>query len=456
MRGAINAKLIYKKMKGLSLKVLAILFVASLFLTCTRTGKEAQHIDNALPVMSNVSAIYDSIEKQLVIQYDVSDKEEYQINVEVKLEQKGNQQLMGNNMSITGDVGSAVRVGKGKQIRIQPVENPGVIAILLSACDGVSGGVGDLVAYSDTVALRATIEKIYGVRHYSNSEHLSNVRKYLIDEFSSMGYEIILQPVRIKDITGENIVAIKKGHLRGNRKVVLSAHYDTPPGSPGADDNATGIAALLEIANSFKDKSFAFDIEFAAFDLEEYGLVGSRKYVEASRSRGDEIVASINLDMIGYSSDVSNSQTIPPDIHAAFPIITEKMEKSGYKGNFIVCIANTNSTDIKNRFEVRSKEVISNRDVISIVVPENGESFKDLRYGDHAAFWDGGYKMIFVGDGADSRNINYHSSRDTLGTINYHFLGDVTLATKLTLADYLQMSHCTHVRTAVEFPIANP
>lgn len=425
--------------------MLAILPMAYFFSTCTREGKERERMDNELPIVSNISTSYDSIGKQLLVMYDITDKEEGEVNIEIALNQLGNQQLTQDKLSITGDFGAAVKVGKGKKIRIQPVENSTRISILLTACDGADGGVKDLTGYCDTIALRTTIEKIYGSRHFSNSKHLSGVRNYLTDKFSSMGYELILQPVRIKDVTGENIIAIKKGHSGERKKIVLSAHYDTPPGSPGADDDATGIAALLEIANSFKDKSFAFDMEFAAFDLEEYGLVGSREYVKKCRASGDEIIASINLDMIGYSSEAPNSQTVPPDIQAAFPMITKKMEERSYKGNFIVCIANANSAKIKDRFESHSGEVIS------IVVPENGESFRDLRYGDHASFWDAGYQMIFIGDGADSRNKNYHSSKDTLGTINYHFLGDVVQATKLTLADYLQISHCRHVKTIVEF-----
>lgn len=197
--------------------------------------------------------------------------------------------------------------------------------------------------------------------------------------------------------------------------VVVGAHYDTVPGSPGADDNATGVAVLLELARQFSRQPSRRPVRLVAFDLEEYGLIGSRAYVKSLK--GQPIHLMLSLEMLGYCVTGSqSSQTYPV---AALEYIYPKT------GDFIALIGNWQTIPSLWRF----RRAFRSAGVNGVWLPmiQQGQLLPDTRRSDHAPFWDAGYNAVMVTDTANLRNPHYHAPTDTLATLDLDFLTKVCL-----------------------------
>ena len=197
--------------------------------------------------------------------------------------------------------------------------------------------------------------------------------------------------------------------------VVIGAHYDVVPGCPGADDNATGVAVLLELARLFSAQPPRRPVRLVAFDLEEYGLVGSRAYVQTLQ--GEPVHLMLSLEMLGYcASQSSPGQTYPV---AGMDYIYPKT------GDFIALIGNWQTIPMLWRFN----RAFSGAGVGCACLPmvNYGRPLPATRRSDHAPFWDEGYNAIMVTDTADLRNPHYHRATDTLDTLNLDFLTRVCL-----------------------------
>ncbi|MEO1506707.1 MAG: M20/M25/M40 family metallo-hydrolase [Cyanobacteria bacterium J06633_23] len=197
--------------------------------------------------------------------------------------------------------------------------------------------------------------------------------------------------------------------------VVIGAHYDTVPGCPGADDNATGVAVLLELARLFSAQPPRRPVRLVAFDLEEYGLVGSRAYVQTLQ--GEPIRLMLSLEMLGYcASQSSPSQTYPV---AGMDYVYPRT------GDFIALIGNWQTIPVLWGFN----RAFDRAGVGCAWLPmvNHGHPLAATRRSDHAPFWDAGYNAIMVTDTADLRNPHYHRSTDTLDTLDLEFLTKVCL-----------------------------
>ncbi|MFM7851729.1 MAG: hypothetical protein ACKO96_07350, partial [Flammeovirgaceae bacterium] len=144
------------------------------------------------------------------------------------------------------------------------------------------------------------------------------------------------------------------------------------------------------------------------------------------------------------------TQKVPEYISLAFPAVEQRVKKMNYKGNFVICIANESSKELQDVFEDNLFRSATSRACISLLLPKNGESFRELRVGDHSTFWDAGYPGIFIGDGADTRNPYYHSEYDSLGDLNYAFMKDVTAATLHTVAEKIQLMKCAEAYQEID------
>lgn len=198
--------------------------------------------------------------------------------------------------------------------------------------------------------------------------------------------------------------------------IVIGAHYDTVPGCPGADDNATGVAVLLELARRFSCQPPRRPVRLVAFDLEEYGLVGSRTYVKALNGRPIHLM--LSLEMLGYCVDMTMdmpseqpSQSYPL---AALNYIYPKT------GNFIALVGNWQIIPILWHLHRAFDSAEVNCAWLPMI--QQGRPLPESRRSDHAPFWDAGYNAIMVTDTADLRNPHYHSRTDTFSTLNLEFL----------------------------------
>jgi Zn-dependent M28 family amino/carboxypeptidase len=195
--------------------------------------------------------------------------------------------------------------------------------------------------------------------------------------------------------------------------ILIGAHYDAVPGTPGADDNATGVAVLLELARIFAAQPIRYPLRLVAFDMEEYGLLGSTEYVTKLRQEQKALRLMMSLEMLGYCDSTRGSQTYPSPLQYIYPD----------RGNFIGLIGNWRTLRdlISISRSIRKAGVPSQW----LPVPNQGHIVPQTRLSDHAPFWDAGYPAIMVTDTAFMRNPNYHKPSDTIATLDLDFLTGV-------------------------------
>ncbi|NJN22054.1 MAG: M28 family peptidase [Leptolyngbya sp. RL_3_1] len=198
--------------------------------------------------------------------------------------------------------------------------------------------------------------------------------------------------------------------------ILVGAHYDAVPGTPGADDNASGVAVLLELARYAHQHPLKRPLWCVAFDMEEYGLLGSRAYGQALKDQGQPLRLMLSLEMLGYCDETPHSQQYPkPWLGAIYP----------NQGNFIGLIGNLPSLlDLR---QLKRQIIQVGAPCEWLPVPFKGHLIPSTRLSDHAPFWDLGYRAAMVTDTAFLRNPHYHKGSDRLETLNLNFMAKVAL-----------------------------
>lgn len=201
--------------------------------------------------------------------------------------------------------------------------------------------------------------------------------------------------------------------------ILIGAHYDAVPGTPGADDNASGVAVLLELARMFAAEPIKYPAQLVAFDMEEYGLLGSTEYVAKLQQQDKALRLMISLEMLGYCDPKPGSQAYPFPLQYIYPD----------RGNFIGLIGNWRTL----RDLICISRSIRKAGIPSqwLPVPNKGFVIPQTRLSDHAPFWDAGYPAIMVTDTAFMRNPHYHKSSDTVATLNLDFLTGVCVGLEM-------------------------
>ena len=259
----------------------------------------------------------------------------------------------------------------------------------------------------DTAKLAVEI----GERNVSRRpEQLTQAADYIETEFAAAGYEVSRQEYQVLGQTCANLQAELRGTTRPDEIVVVGAHYDTVLGTPGANDNTTGVAAVLALARIFSGVSTGRTLRFVAFVNEEpphfqTDAMGSRVYARRCRQQAENVVAMLSLETIGYYSDVSGSQHYPPPIGLFYPS----------EGNFIGIVGNVASRDLVRRvvglFRQHEK------------FPSQGgalpEGLPGVGFSDHWSFWQEGYPAVMVTDTAMFRYPYYHDPEDTVDKIDF-------------------------------------
>jgi Zn-dependent M28 family amino/carboxypeptidase len=231
-------------------------------------------------------------------------------------------------------------------------------------------------------------------------------------------------PLDFHGRSNQNLILKLPARLSDPKKgvVIVGAHYDAVPGSPGADDNASGVAVLLELARLCSTKSRTRPIWFVAFDLEEAGLLGSTAYAEMLWLEKQPIRLMLSLEMLGYYSDRPNSQAYPHPLQYFYP----------NAGNFLALIGNLPTLLDLSRFSSRFRQ----QGVPCVWLPAGwkGQLVPDTRRSDHAPFWDKGYRAMMLTDTASMRNPHYHQASDRIETLNIDRMAQICLG----LAELLQ------------------
>lgn len=281
--------------------------------------------------------------------------------------------------------------------------------------------------------IRKHIEALEGIRHpVAAPAALEKARHYIYTTLAGLGYSMEQHLFLDNGAEFANVIATRTGTTTPERRVLVVAHYDTVSVSPGADDNASGVAGLLELALLFSEASFDKTVQFVAVNLEENaddlvsgtGLRGSRALAERARRENWDIDAVLVLESIAFASSEA-CQTVPPGLPLQVP----------EQGDFLAVIGNDKSIGLVQEFHRAATRCLPDLPLVTLVVPGNGEVFRDTRRSDHAPFWDCDYPALMLTDTTNFRNPHYHEPSDTLETLNLLFATAVCAAVAGAVAD---------------------
>lgn len=267
------------------------------------------------------------------------------------------------------------------------------------------------------------MESLRGIAHArpSGSTGWQQAQDQIVTELSAAGWTAEREDYG----RGVNVVARRAGTTTPMEWIVLSAHYDSVSACDGADDNASGVAGVLEAARVLAGSQYGRGIILAFWDEEEDGLLGSLAFASGWNARGlGAIRYAISLEMIGYSSDAPNSQTLPTGFNFLFPEAAAFVAEDNARGNFIAVVHDAENAIFGNAL-VDSAWAFGLRGT-TVPAPESllaSGALADLQRSDHASFWLQRIPAAMVTDTANFRNRNYHCDEgpDAFATINPTF-----------------------------------
>ena len=256
-----------------------------------------------------------------------------------------------------------------------------------------------------------------GERNVWNAEALAAAALYIRNTLEQQGYPLRIQTFESQGMTVQNIEVELAGQSVPEEIIVIGAHYDTVEGGPGANDNGSGVAALLELARLLAGESLPRTVRLVAFVNEEQPFsyseeMGSRVYAENAHRHGDNIIAMLSLETIAYYSDLPGSQHYPFPFNLFYP----------ETGNFIGFVGNLSSRALVHQALGAFRA--------STPFPSEGaaapERITGVGWSDHWSFWRAGYPAIMVTDTAPFRYPHYHRATDTPDRLDYTGFARVT------------------------------
>lgn len=249
----------------------------------------------------------------------------------------------------------------------------------------------------------------FGPRDYRHPETLDRVAAFVRDEFAAAGARVSEQPFAVDGVTFRNVIA-SFGPEPGER-VIAGAHYDTFGPAPGADDNASGVAGVLELARMLGKSNVPARVDLVAFTLEEppwfrTDVQGSAVHARSLKDGNVRVRAMFSLEMIGYFSDAPGSQAYPNRVIGLLYPST---------GNFIGVIGNMGNGSLVRQIK-SAMAGATDLPVHSLNAPR---FVVGVDLSDHASYWDVGYDAVMITDTAFFRNRAYHSNEDTPDRLDY-------------------------------------
>ena len=268
--------------------------------------------------------------------------------------------------------------------------------------------------------LYADVEKLTSIdppRNYLNLDSLNTIADYIHEEFKKWDCNTQVQEYLADDEIYKNVIA--SFNPTHKTRVVIGAHYDVCGEQPGADDNASAVAGLLEVGRLIQELKPTLNcrVDLVAFSLEEppyfqTPLQGSAIHASSLAKAKVEVKAMICLEMIGYFSDEPNSQQFPlPQLAQMYPSV----------GNFIVVVGQTGEEALVQQVK-ESMQKVAQINVQSIAAPK---SITGITFSDHASYWDQGYPAVMINNTSFYRNPNYHEVTDTIDTLDFDKMTEV-------------------------------
>jgi hypothetical protein len=257
-----------------------------------------------------------------------------------------------------------------------------------------------------------------GVRSYDLPGRLDRAADYIEEAMRAVGLQVTRQPFRYGKQTFYNVIGEAPGELpAGEGFYVVGAHYDTVQGSPGADDNASGVAGMLELARLTAERPLRRAMRFVGFSLEEPPVfrssrMGSMAYAQSLREEAAPVLGMVSLEMIGYYCHLKGCQFYPLRLFRLF---------FPRQGDFIAFVGDVAS----RRFTRQMKALFAEHCALPAECLNAVRAVPGVDFSDHYSFWKNGYRAFMVTDTAFYRNPYYHAPGDTPDTLDYARMAEV-------------------------------
>jgi Zn-dependent M28 family amino/carboxypeptidase len=264
----------------------------------------------------------------------------------------------------------------------------------------------------DPSRLQAHVKKLsveFHPRSFDHAAKLDGAAAYIVEQFKETGAQVAIQEVRVDGEIYKNIIA-RFGTAQGPL-LVVGAHYDTADVTPGADDNASGVAGLLELARLLARAPQTRSIELVAYTLEEpphfrSPHMGSVWHAKSLKAAGREVELMLSMEMIGYFSDLPNSQS--------YPVAAMKYCYSD-RANFIALVGKFGDFGASRA----AKAAMSGASELPVYSLNAPVLVQGVDYSDHRSYWSEGYPALMVTDTSFMRNPHYHRPSDTWEKLDY-------------------------------------
>ncbi|WP_196892868.1 M28 family peptidase [Aureivirga marina] len=275
-----------------------------------------------------------------------------------------------------------------------------------------------LIAQLNVTCIENHLEKIIKTekpRNYKNVAVLNKVANYIHQEFKNYSNAVSYQNFNVNGKTYKNVICVFGEENK--ETIVIGAHYDVCGNQDGADDNASGIVGLLELARLLKGEKLNYRIELVAYSLEEPPFfrtknMGSYIHAKSLEENNTNVYGMISLEMIGYFNEEANSQNYP---------IPEMKQLYGTKADFITIVSKQDNSEFTK--EISQKFIKQNKiKSFPILAPT---SLEGIDFSDHLNYWKFGFDAVMITDTAFFRNHNYHQKSDTIDTLNLEKMAKV-------------------------------
>ncbi len=289
-----------------------------------------------------------------------------------------------------------------------------------------------LLSQVDEARLEHTVRQLEGPRHpRATPQALARAESLIADELSAAGLATERQPFDFIGTSYNNVVGTLTGSDPDLPYLLVGAHYDTVSNTPGADDNASGVAVLLEVARHAVQLEPQRTIQFVGFNLEEPQdmvgnyRVGSARFAERARREGRRYEGALVLEMVGYTDRGEDTQQVPL-------LVFKKVPSAG---TFLTAVGDGRSRKLLRSFERSAQQHVPELTVVTYGTRLRGWILPLTRLSDNASFWDRRYPSLMISDTAFLRNPHYHSESDCADTLDYAFMSKVTRAVLAAVAD---------------------
>lgn len=247
-----------------------------------------------------------------------------------------------------------------------------------------------------------------GVRNHLNLEALNATADYIMEDFIKYADSVSVQKFYVNGKEYKNIIA--SFGIQHSERIIVGAHYDVCNEQKGADDNASGVVGLMEIARLLSHENLNYRIDLVAFTLEEppyfrTNNMGSYVHSQYLKTNAIPVYGMISLEMIGYFNDEKHTQDYPIGLLSLF---------YGKKGNYITLVNQLH----KGKFARKFKKSFKKNCVVRTKAFGAPKNLTGIDWSDHLNYWNAGYSALMITDTSFYRNKNYHESTDTIATLN--------------------------------------